>query len=97
MAGGFKNDLASLDDQTLHDKRYDRLVEYATIIKQLLSSSAPVTFNGEFYRVNNLKMTPPLSAELFPGLLISGSSDAGLAAAQRLAATAIKYPKPVSE
>ena len=97
VAGGFKNDLASLGDQTPHDKRYDRLVEYATIIKQLLSSSAPVTFNGEFYRVNNLKMTPRLSAELFPGLLISGSSDAGLAAAQRLAATAIKYPKPVSE
>lgn len=97
VAGGFKNDLASLDDQTPHDKRYDRLVEYATIIKQLLSSPAPVTFNGEFYRVNNLKMIPPLSPELFPGLLISGSSNAGLATAQRLAATAIKYPKPVSE
>lgn len=97
VAGGFKNDLASLDDQTPHDKRYDRLVEYATIIKELLSSSAPVTFNGEFYRVNNLKMIPPLVPELFPGLLISGSSSAGLATAHRLAATAIKYPKPVSE
>ncbi len=97
VAGGFKNDLVALGDQTPHDQRYDRLVEYATLIKQLLSSNAPVTYNGEFYRVNNLKMTPPLPAELFPGLLISGSSEAGLTAAATLNATAIKYPKPVSE
>ena len=97
VAGGFKNDLAALNDQTPHDQRYDRLVEYTTIIKQLLSSAAPVTYHGEFYQVENLKMTPPLPAELFPGILISGSSEAGLAAARVLNATAIKYPKPVHE
>jgi alkanesulfonate monooxygenase len=97
VAGGFKNDLIALNDQTPHDKRYDRLIEYTTIIRQLLSSTAPVTFAGEFYRVENLKLTPSLPPELFPGILISGSSDAGMAAAQTLGATAIQYPKPVSE
>ena len=29
VAGGFKNDLAALNDDTPHDKRYQRLVEYA--------------------------------------------------------------------
>jgi alkanesulfonate monooxygenase len=97
VAGGFKNDLVALNDQTPHDKRYDRLIEYTTIIGQLLANAAPVSFAGEFYRVENLKLTPPLSPELFPGILISGSSDAGLAAARALEATAIQYPKPVSE
>src|SRR6185503_6139868 len=32
VAGGFKNDLVALDDQTPHDQRYDRIVEYGTII-----------------------------------------------------------------
>jgi hypothetical protein len=32
----------------------------------MLASLAPVTFEGEFYKVDKLKMTPPLSAELFP-------------------------------
>lgn len=97
VAGGFKNDLTALNDPTPHDSRYERLAEYTTIIRQLLESDRPVTFRGAFYQVENLKMAPPLAADLFPGLLISGSSEAGLAAAQRIGATAIKYPKPAGE
>src|SRR6266478_7005526 len=79
VAGGFKNDLSTFNDTTPHDKRYTRLIEYTTIIKELLAGPAPVTFEGEFYKVDKLKMTPPLSAELFPGIFVAGSSDAGLA------------------
>lgn len=94
VAGGFKNDLVALNDITPHDKRYQRLVEYTLIIKQLLATPNPVTFEGEFYRVCNLKMTPPLDPDLLPGILISGSSQAGLEAARAIGATAVKYPKP---
>jgi alkanesulfonate monooxygenase len=96
VAGGFKNDLIALDDTTPHDRRYDRLGEYVSIIKQLLVGGT-VSFEGEFYRVDKLKLTPPLAPELFPGIFVSGSSDAGLAAARAIGATAIKYPKPASE
>jgi alkanesulfonate monooxygenase len=94
VAGGFKNDLAALDDLTPHDKRYDRLVEYATIIARLLAGGAPVTFEGEFYRVAQLSLKPPLPKELFPIITISGSSEAGLAAAKSLGAIPVKYPEP---
>jgi alkanesulfonate monooxygenase len=97
VAGGFKNDLAALNDTTPHDDRYTRLVEYATIIKMLLSSPDPVTYEGKFYRVERLRMTPPLAPELFPGMLMSGSSDAGLAAARAVGAVAVQYPKPAKE
>src|SRR5947209_2766603 len=97
VAGGFKNDLAALNDTTPHDKRYQRLVEYTLIIKQLVAGPDPVSFSGEFYQVNNLRLTPPLPPELFPGIFVSGSSVAGLATAQAIGATAIKYPKPASE
>lgn len=97
VAGGFKNDLVSFNDSTPHDKRYTRLMEYTTIIKQLLSSPAAVTFAGEFYKVDQLKLTPSLPPELFPEIFVSGSSEAGLQAAKGLGATAVKYPKPASE
>jgi alkanesulfonate monooxygenase len=97
VAGGFKNDLLALNDTTPHDERYTRLIEYTTIIKLLLSTAAPVTFEGRFYKVENLKMTPPLPPELFPGILMSGSSEAGLAAARAVGATAVKYPKPAKD
>ena len=96
VAGGFKNDLDALGDATPHDKRYARLVEYTTIVTDLLKG-VPVTYDGEFHKVSKLKLTPPLAKALMPGVFVSGSSDAGIAAAQALGATAIKYPKPTSQ
>jgi len=97
VAGGFKNDLTALDDRTPHDRRYHRLIEYTTIIQRLLSGSSPVDFEGEFYRVGKLKLSPPLPPDLFPGIFISGSSEAGVAAARAIGATAIEYPKPAED
>ncbi len=97
LAGGFKNDLVALNDQTPHDRRYDRMIEYVEIMKMLLSNKTGVSFTGEFYIVDKLKMTPSLPPELFPGILVSGSSEAGLAAAKAIGATAVKYPKPPGE
>ena len=97
VAGGFKNDLEALNDPTPHDRRYDRLVEYTTVIRRLLSTDGPVSFEGEFYRVDRLRLAPALPEPLVPGIFISGSSEAGLAAARAIGATAIKYPKPAKE
>ncbi len=97
VAGGFKNDLAALNDLTPHDERYARLAEYTGIIQSLTRTAQAVSFDGRYYRVTNLKLTPPVPAELAPGVLISGSSPAGMDAARQLGATAIEYPKPVGE
>ena len=97
VAGGFKNDLAALNDLTPHDERYARLVEYTTIIQSLSRSADPVSFDGRYYKVTNLKLTPPLPPDLAPGVLVSGSSEAGMQAAQQLGATAVEYPKPPAE
>ncbi len=97
VAGGFKNDLNALNDPTPHDERYTRLVEYTALVLDLLKSAGPITLAGRYYSVTNLKMTPPLPAELVPGVFVSGSSAAGLEAARKLGATAVQYPKPAAE
>ena len=98
VAGGFKNDLEALNDHTPHDERYTRLVEYTTVIMNLLSGGgSPVSVDGRYYRITNVKMTPALPPALLPGVFVSGSSDAGLAAARQLGALAVRYPKPVAE
>jgi alkanesulfonate monooxygenase len=93
VAGGFKNDLGALNDTTAHDKRYARLVEYTLIINELLLGDSPLTFRGEFYTVDKLRLAPPLARDLLPGIFVSGSSEAGFESARVLGATAIKYPQ----
>jgi len=64
------------------------------IYLNMVAGGAAVSYRGEFYIVDKLRMTPPLPSELFPGVLVSGSSEAGLAAARDLGATAVRYPQP---
>jgi len=97
VAGGFRNDLRALNDPTPHDQRYARLVEYASLLLQLLRSQAPVTLRGDYYAVHRLTLAPPLPPALAPRVFVSGSSPAGLAAARAIGATAVKYPKRASE
>ena len=96
VAGGFRNDLAALDDSTPHDERYARVTEYALIIRRLLEGET-VTFEGRHYKVTNLRMTPELPAHLRPGMTISGSSEAGQAAAREIGAIPVRYPQRPSE
>jgi alkanesulfonate monooxygenase len=94
VAGGFKNDLAALNDRTPHDLRYARLTEYTWIIRRLLEGGSPVSFKGEFYAVSNLSLVPALDPELMPRILLSGSSPEGLAASRALDALPVRYPEP---
>jgi alkanesulfonate monooxygenase len=94
VAGGFRNDLLALGEPMPHDARYARLTEYTKIMLALLRDQSPVTYEGRFYQLHNLALTPPLAPELMPKVLISGSSAAGLAAAQSLGAIPVQYPEP---
>jgi len=94
VAGGNRADLAALDDTTEHDQRYERLTEYARLITLLLAGTGPVTFDGDYYQVRNLGIFPALPPHLRPELFISGSSEAGRRAGDRLGALALRYPQP---
>lgn len=97
VAGGFLNDLRALDDETDHDRRYERLIEYTTIIQRLISDDGPTSFDGDWYRVKNLRLRPTVAPDLRPGYMVSGSSPAGMATARVLGATAVRYPRPASD
>uniref|UniRef100_A0AAU3GMJ7 LLM class flavin-dependent oxidoreductase n=1 Tax=Streptomyces sp. NBC_01401 TaxID=2903854 RepID=A0AAU3GMJ7_9ACTN len=93
VAGGFTGDLEAMGAALPHDARYDRAVEYASIMKQLLTSPEPVTFEGTYYSVAGLRLETVPSPDLESRFLVSGSSPAGMAAARALSATGIVYPE----
>ncbi|WLW54336.1 LLM class flavin-dependent oxidoreductase [Streptomyces sp. YU58] len=95
VAGGFTGDLDAMGEALPHDARYDRAVEYASIMQRLLTSQEqePVSFDGTYYSVAGLRLPTVPSPELASRFLVSGSSPAGMAAARALSATAIVYPE----
>ncbi len=93
VAGGFRNDLKALGDTTPHDDRYARAEEYATIMRRLLDGES-ITQDGHFFQLEGLSLKPPMPDGIRTTFLISGSSDAGMHAAEGIGATAIRYPGP---
>jgi alkanesulfonate monooxygenase len=96
VAGGFVNDLIALGDCTEHDDRYERIVEYTSIMNYLFNGPGPLSFTGTYFTVKNLTIKPRIPSELVPEVFLSGTSAAGVAAARKIGATSISYPETPS-
>jgi alkanesulfonate monooxygenase len=92
VAGGFRNDLVTLNGCIGHDERYDRLIEYASIMKRLFNEPGPVSFAGTYFTIKNLAIKPRIPPHLVPEVFVSGTSVAGIAAARKIGATSVSYP-----
>src|SRR5262249_37049747 len=97
VAGGFVYGLGALGDCAEHDDRYDRLVEYVSIMKCLFEEPGPVTFTGAYFAVKNLALKPRIPPDLIPEVFVSGTSAAGIRAAGEIGATSVSYPGTPSE
>lgn len=71
----------SLGDPIDHGARYDRLGEYLSIVKGLLTQPR-LSHQGRTYQLANLQLLPRVPADLMPGFLLSGQSDAALQVAR---------------
>lgn len=96
VAGGFVNGLIALGDCAKHDDRYERVIEYVSIMKYLFDGPGPLSFTGTYFTVKNLTIKPRIPSELVPEVFVSGTSAAGIAAAQAIGATSISYPRTPS-
>ena len=93
IAGTSVSDLNSLGDYLPHTERYERLSEYLHIIKNLLTSKRPFSFQGKYYQINNLMLPETLPQEYYPGFFISGSS-ANAAVSTHVECKKISMAKP---
>jgi alkanesulfonate monooxygenase len=75
ITGTATSDLAGLGERRPHKERYSRLGEFILIVRQLLASTRPVTFQGKYYATDNLQLRPGLPPALMPEFLIAGQSD----------------------
>jgi alkanesulfonate monooxygenase len=66
----------AMGDTLSHDERYVRLGEYIEIIRALLGSTRPLSFNGKYFKIDHLQLFPEISPQKAPEFLLSGQSEA---------------------
>jgi alkanesulfonate monooxygenase len=80
-------------DRVAHDDRYARTTEFLDVLKGVWKS-APFSFEGRFYRVDQGALPAALAATDVPEIYFSGSSDAAVAAAGRHADYYLSHLEP---
>ncbi|WP_338553233.1 LLM class flavin-dependent oxidoreductase [Paenibacillus sp. KS-LC4] len=96
ITGAVTKELHEVGDNSDHRRRYDRLQEYVVVLKALLESPDPVSFQGDYYSLSKVDFSPKLLAkELLPKIFIAGSSEQGMQAALAVGDIAVTHPGPI--
>jgi alkanesulfonate monooxygenase len=78
VSGQVESELEEVGNTLDKNERYSRLIEYAEIVRTLLASNEPLTFQGDYYNYKNLQINSSVPPELMPKIFIasgSGSSE----------------------
>lgn len=95
--GGSSREWRAAGDTTDPAERYDRLVEYGTVIGRLFTESAAFGVHGRFYDLEAARLRPTLPPALIPRVFLAGSSAGAVAAARQLDVVRLASPRPVEE
>lgn len=95
ITGSAPEELGQIGESLDHDERYARAVEYATVLRTLLSTDEPLVHEGRFYTYRALRTHSRLEPELRPRIFVAGSSPAARQAAAAVADVAVTHPEPV--
>ncbi|MDY0814517.1 LLM class flavin-dependent oxidoreductase [Kitasatospora purpeofusca] len=95
VTGGFSKHLSELGCELGHRERYDRLVEYGEVVRQLTAAPTAVTYTGKYYALDAATLSPPADPALAPGLFVSGASDDCRDAARVLDVGRLCYPHQI--
>jgi alkanesulfonate monooxygenase SsuD/methylene tetrahydromethanopterin reductase-like flavin-dependent oxidoreductase (luciferase family) len=95
IAGANPTELAQVGDETAHDSRYQRAIEYVQAFRALTSGDEAYSLDGRHYRYDRLSMYAAVEPELRPRIFVAGSSAAGREAAAAIADVAVTHPEPI--
>jgi alkanesulfonate monooxygenase len=96
VAGARGDELARVGDALPHDRRYERVEEYARVLRALLEGER-VSSDGGHYRYDRHRLEPRGDALADCRIFLAGSSPAGIEAATQVADVAVTHPAPLAD
>ncbi|MDX2161294.1 MAG: FMNH2-dependent alkanesulfonate monooxygenase [bacterium] len=97
VTGGSGLDAAADGALVDHDRRYDQTDEFLTIFRRLVSGEQNVSFDGEFFRIQNGLLAYPTVQKPYPPLYFGGSSDPGHRTAAKHADVYLMWGEPLHQ
>lgn len=97
IAGKSVEEMVQVGDKLNYQERYQRIVEYITIIKALLSSNEPFDFKGKFYSYEKVQINAAVPREALPEVFLAAASETGFNTSLAVADIAVTKPGPTEQ
>lgn len=97
ITGGDEADQRREGDRYGHDDRYRRTAEFMTVLRQVLTSPAPIDFSGEFYDYAGAFSRVKPATEAGIPLYFGGASDAAVRVGAEHADVYMLWGEPVAQ
>ena len=94
VPGGIQNDFERLGEVSDHETRYVRAEEFIAACRQLWSSPGPITFHGEYYRLEGAYCAPEPGPDA-PRFYLGGVSPRAMALSGRQADVHLSWIEPL--
>jgi alkanesulfonate monooxygenase len=82
------------NDLLTHDERYNRLSEYAAVLRSLIFDARPLTYKGKYFELTNAVLRPRINKLSMPTFYLAGKSAAAKATGQALGAIELTMLHP---
>lgn len=96
VAGARDDELRSVGDTLTHDERYERLLEYGSVLRALLAGET-VDEAGTYYTYRRFRLEPRPDVLSECRIFVAGSSPASVRVACRIADVVVTHPLPYQE
>lgn len=93
VAGARDDEMRRIGDELTHDQRYDRMREYAKVLRGLLHGDT-VTLAGDYYAYRRFRLEPRPEVLSQCKIFVAGSSPASLSVAMDVADVIVTHPAP---
>lgn len=97
IPGQSPSELRQVHDTVPAEERFDRLVEYIEILRALLDSNEPLTYEGKYFTYHDLQVFAKVEEDLKPIIFMPGASTLFQKAAHQSVDVAIQLASPVSQ
>lgn len=79
-----------------NENRYKKILEYIEVVKLLLNDTDSISYQGNYYSLNNINVESDFPKEYMPDIYMSGTALEGLKAAEMSESVFLTVPYPAS-
>ena len=96
ISGSRESEINEICEELNYEDRFEKLNEFSQVVNGILRSENGFSFQGKYYSMQNLKVTPRITEELMPNFFVPSFTSFGQKISANLNGSLLIRPEPIT-